>query len=142
MYVYLFFPVTMSSVYVYIQLQYLEDYAERLELNIWYNTEIKEVTRPPPSEGYEESVPFYLEDQNEIIHLCDVLIVRYGNQSHNSLPIAIPYPLNPSVRGYKGSTIVQVLNVEVKSYDCTQLWCIIRIWPMVYTYLCPIQTTD
>ena len=71
--------MSVSTVYVCIQVQYLQDYAERLELNIWYNTEIKEVTRPPPSEEYEESVPFHLEDQNEILHLCDVVIVRYEN---------------------------------------------------------------
>ena len=73
------FPMSMSTVYVCIQVQYLQDFSERLELNIWYNTEIKEVTRPPPSEEYEEWVPFHLEDQNQILYLCDVLIVRCGD---------------------------------------------------------------
>ena len=80
----------MSTVYVCIQVQYLQDFAERLELNIWYNTEIKEVTRPPPSEEYEEWVPFHLEDQNQILHLCDVLIVRYGNYPLLLICIYIP----------------------------------------------------
>lgn len=101
------FPMSMSTVYVCIQVQYLQDFAERLELNIWYNTEIKEVTRPPPSEEYEESVPFHLEDQNQILHLCDVLIVRYGNYPHVHIPVTQFTSYHNLLPHYKWVTFLQ-----------------------------------
>ena len=56
------------------QVRYLQDFAERLELNIQYNTEITEVGRPPQTGSEPE--PFHLKDQNGAIYYCKVLIVR------------------------------------------------------------------
>ena len=52
-----------------LQFHYLRDYAKKLELNIHYSTEIKEIDRSP--EGL-----FKLKDQNDTLYYCTVLIVR------------------------------------------------------------------
>ena len=59
------------------QVQYLQDFAERLQLNIQYNTEITHVERPDQGDKGEGSTPFLLKDQNKLVYYCEILIVRY-----------------------------------------------------------------
>jgi len=52
--------------------RYLQDYAQRLDLNVQLNTEIVQVDRLQ-----DQSEAFHLRDQNGTSYFCSILIVRY-----------------------------------------------------------------
>ena len=54
------------------QVKYLQDYANKLELNIQYETEIVDVSR-----FVDGGKNFHLTDQSNTIHRCKVVIVGY-----------------------------------------------------------------
>ena len=52
------------------QVKYLQDFARKLNLNIQYETEIVDVSRP------NKTQVFHLTDQNNVVHHCQVVIAR------------------------------------------------------------------
>ena len=58
--------------YLLTQVRYLQDYAQRLDLNVQLNTEIVQVDRLQ-----DQSEAFHLRDQNGTSYFCSILIVRY-----------------------------------------------------------------
>lgn len=54
-----------------LQVRYLHDFAERLELNVQFQNEITEITR-------DQNRIFQLRNQNGTTHACRVVIIRYG----------------------------------------------------------------
>ncbi|XP_064406922.1 FAD-dependent oxidoreductase domain-containing protein 2-like [Halichondria panicea] len=61
-----YFP--KADVYV----KYLQDFASKLNLNIQYETEIVDVSRP------NKSQVFHLTDQNNVVHHCQVVVASTG----------------------------------------------------------------
>jgi thioredoxin reductase len=79
---------------------YLQDYANDLELNIQYNTEITEVDRPVPR-------PFQLKDQNGVIYRCNIVIVTTG----------LWVPHIPNLPGIEYAEGYESMSLERKDYE-------------------------
>ena len=56
-----------------LQVRYLHDFAERLELNVQFQNEITEITRDQNGTGI-----FQLRNQNGTSYPCRVVIIRFG----------------------------------------------------------------
>ena len=54
---------------------YLQDFADKLGLNIHYNSEIISIAREKDS-GDKADI-FMLKDQNDTLYRCEILIIRY-----------------------------------------------------------------
>ena len=64
---YWFLPFCQSQ-----QVNYLNDFATKLKLNVQYNTDVKLITK----QGQGDTAVFLLQDQNGTAHSCRDVIMR------------------------------------------------------------------
>lgn len=66
--------ITMELIFLLsLQVRYLHDFADRLELNVQFQNEITEITRDQNGTGM-----FQLRNQNGTSYSCRVVIIRFG----------------------------------------------------------------
>jgi thioredoxin reductase len=90
-----------------IYVRYLQDYAERFQLNIRYGTEIREVGRLPQPEGGGPSSLFQLRDQEGTVYHCEVLIVSTG----------VWVPQIPQIDGIEHAEGYESMSLDRKDYE-------------------------
>ena len=59
--------------FICLQAIYLQDYAEKLGLNICFNSEIVSIAR----ERKDGAKIFVLKDRNDTSYRCEILVMRY-----------------------------------------------------------------
>ena len=64
--------IIVKHAYFFLQVRYLRDFAERLELIVQFQNEITEITRDQNGTG-----TFQLKNQNGTSYTCRVVVVRY-----------------------------------------------------------------
>ena len=86
-----------------LQVRYLHDFADRLELNVQFQNEITEITRDRNETGM-----FQLRNQNGTSYSCRVVIIRFGFASFIPADMNLTGMLNINNRSH---FVISILGV-------------------------------